>query len=414
MPTPAARRAQLAALPLRRRLAFTLLTTLLALGALELGATLVDVQGPRWVSASQRAELMVSHPTRLWALAPGQHRTERQSAAINTLGLRGPSPTLPRSPQAQRALLLGDSTFFGHGVADAATMGAEAERALRADGLSIDVINASVPGYSSEQGRRLLDEQGWALEPTLLLVGYLWSDNNVDGFKDADLMATRALTDGAWLGRSRTYLLLATALSRLRDRPGPRIVSWTATSAFPDHGQRRVPLQRYAQNLDAMARAAASRGVAVAFVAPANRNMLTEPAVTEVGWGPYFTAQAAVAAHHRIPVIRLQPALQALYDSTNIDAVFIDFMHPTAAGHAAAGQALAAGLRAAGWPATHLQAQGALFEPSGLVDGSPPGAALPVDHQSLQVQLFGGSGAPDPSIERPRSGGPVSAPTRRD
>lgn len=412
MPTPAARRARAAALSWKRRVAFTLLTTVSLLGALELGATVVDVQGPRWGNASQRAELMVSHPTRLWALAPGQHRTEGQSAAINPLGLRGPAPTLPRSPQAQRALLLGDSTFFGHGVADAATMGAEAERALRADGLSIDVINASVPGYSSEQGRRLLDEQGWALQPTLLLIGYLWSDNNVDGFKDVDLMATRNLIDRAWLGRSRTYLLLATALSRLREGPGPRIVSWTATSAFPDHGQRRVPLQRYAENLDAMARSAASRGVHVAFIAPANRNMLTEPEVAEVGWGPYFAAQAAVAAHHRIPVIRLQPSLQALYESTDIDATFIDFMHPTAAGHAAAGQALAAGLRAAGWPAAHLLARGAPFDPSGLVDGSPPGAVLPIDHQSLQVQLFGGSGAPDPNIERPRSGGPVTAPHR--
>ena len=405
------RRARRRAPPLHRRVIFAAITTVAALLLMELGARLVDLQGPRWLGAAQRAELMVSHPTRLWALGPGSHRTAQAQATINALGLRGPTPASPRPAGRERALLLGDSTFFGHGVGDASTMGVMTERALQAGGLDAEVINASVPGYSSEQGRRLLNEQGWALEPTLLLVGYLWSDNNVDGFKDADLMATRALLDRGALSQSRAFLLLATLLSKLRTGQGPRIVSWTSTSHFPDYGTRRVPLRRFAKNLDAIARAAAERGVSVAFIAPANRNMLTQSSAPEVGWGPYFAAQAAVAAHHGLPVLSLQPALQQLYEKSDLDATFLDYMHPTAAGNAAAGEAIAAGLRAAGWPERPLLAAGdGPFSPVGLRDVPTDDSPLPADHRSLQVQLFGGTGAPDPTIARPVSGGSLTEP----
>ena len=50
---------------------------------------------------------------------------------------------------------------------------------LRATGLDVDAVNAGVPGYSTEQTRMLLEEDGWQLEPTLLLIGNLWSSSSV-------------------------------------------------------------------------------------------------------------------------------------------------------------------------------------------------------------------------------------------
>jgi acyl-CoA thioesterase-1 len=113
-------------------------------------------------------------------------------------------------------LVLGDSSFFGHGVREAETLPAQLEQALRARGVDARVQNFGVPGYSSIQSRALLDEQGWAADPDLVLIGSLWSDNNIDGFRDADLLAitarvNRALSLGIaeapeqWFWQSRRF-----------------------------------------------------------------------------------------------------------------------------------------------------------------------------------------------------------------
>ncbi|MBL8616386.1 MAG: hypothetical protein JNM72_12295 [Deltaproteobacteria bacterium] len=393
-----------AALGTGRKLLFSALTTGCALLALELGARLVDLQGPRW-RQHPGVDLMVSHPTRLWAMAPGAHRSGELMAEVGPSGLRGPALPPPAEGDAPRVLVLGDSSFFGHGVGEAETLPAQLQRALQDRGIDALVQNFGVPGYSSLQSRALLDEQGWAQAPDLLLIGSLWSDNNIDGFRDADLLATRRLLDQSQLSGLRSFLLLTTLISRLRGEGGARVVSWTSSSAFPSEGQRRVRLPDYAAQLDAMARAAAARGVGVAFLAPANQDMLGAGAdsggVAPV-WGAYFDAQAAVAAHHGAPLIPLAPALAA--SGTPPAALFVDVMHPSAEGHRLAAAAVAEALVAAGWPQARLLAGGPPFDPASLPPDPFIGAPLPAGHRSPQLQLFGGTGAPDADLHRPPPG----------
>jgi lysophospholipase L1-like esterase len=403
-PRRAADRAPRRGLGTGRKLLFSALTTACALLALELGARLVDLQGPRW-RQHQGVDLMVSHPTRLWAMAPGAHRSGALLAQVGEAGLRGPALPAPAAGDAPRVLVLGDSSFFGHGVREAETLPAQLEQALRARGVDARVQNFGVPGYSSIQSRALLDEQGWAADPDLVLIGSLWSDNNIDGFRDADLLATRRLLDQSRLSGLRSFLLLTTLVSSLRGERGARVVSWTSSSAFPSEGQRRVPLPDYAAQLDGMARDAAARGVGVAFLAPANQDMLGTGAdaggVAPV-WGAYFEAQAAVAAHHGVPLVPLAPALAA--SGSDPAALFVDVMHPSAEGHRLAAEAVAEALVAAGWPAARLRAQGPAFDPATLPPDPFVGAPLPAGHRSPQLQLFGGTGAPDADLPRPQPG----------
>lgn len=298
-------------------------------------------------------------------MAPGSRVNGDAIATIGDNGLRGAPPIVPRPAGRARVLVLGDSSFFGHGLSDGDTLPAQLEVALRDAGLDADVINGAIPGYSTEQTRRLLDEQGWSLEPTLLLVGNLWSDNNADAFRDVDLLQSRALAANP-LGRSAFVRLAVGWVDRLRGGDGARVVTWTRTSTWPEGRQRRVPVQDYARNLDHMAREARSRGVGVAFIAPVNLDIALGRTPQGAPWDVYFAAQAAVAAWHGVPVVSARAALAA--DPLRAEALFVDAMHPSARGCGNIAREAARVLVAAGWPSNPLTGRPAPFDASALRD----------------------------------------------
>lgn len=379
--------------------------------AVLLGAALVTLEGvarfvgpipPQWQTKDPPGVIMAGHPTRLWGMAPGVGRNADAKATINELGLRGPVPVVPRPAGRQRILLVGDSTFFGHGVDDADTIGENLHRALLAAGVDADVVNGAIPGYSTEQTRLLLAEQGWGFEPTLLMIGNLWSDNNADGFRDADLLATRKFYAENPLSRSALYTLIASAIGRVRGGEG-HIVTWTHQSTWPEDNARRVPLQDYARNLDTMAREAGERGIGVAFIAPVNKSIASSQPTVDAGWDPYFAAQRAVAEWHHVPLIASRDALTR--DPAPTDDKFVDLMHPSAKGAADIGQEAADRLIAAGWPAQALLPTGSPFDAGGLVDVPPVNTPVQAARYSPQAHLFPATfdqkspgDAPDPNV----------------
>lgn len=383
------------------------------LGVLLIGEGAARVVGPTAIGfrgGDPGATLMVPHPTRLWALGPGPRQNAGITAMIAENGLRGTMPEGPRAKGEERVLVLGDSSFFGHGIADEATIAVQMQTRFREAGVNATVINGGTPGYSTEQSLRLLDEEGWQLEPTLLLVCNLWSDNNTDGFRDRDLLRTADVQRDNPLMRSSLVGLVAGWLDRARGGTGAHLVTWTRTSEWPEARERRVPLQDYAANLDRMARLAREHGAGVAFLAPANQGLVDDHFKEGAGWDPYFAAQAEVAAWHGAPVVSMKEALQE--DGLDTPADFVDVMHPSAAGALAVAEEAVRVLQAAGWPQNRLLAKGDRFDTSGLVDdrrfangGQPP-------QFSPQAQLFpldlpdAGGGAGDPGATQ----GPPSAP----
>lgn len=348
----------------------------------------VDPLVPNWYGLDNGSVIMVGHPTRLWGLGPGERRNGTHRALIAQEGLRSPVPEVPRPQGRERILVLGDSTFFGHDLDDPDTIPVQVGVLLRERGVDVDTVNGAVPGYSTEQTRRLLDDLGWAREPTLLLIGNLWSDNNFDHFHDADLLHTREVYLHHPLARSALFRVMAAVVDKLRGGDAARVVTWTRDSAWPEVGVRRVPIAAYVRNLDAMIRAAAARGIGAALVSPCNVRMARGLTAQGNVWDAYYQAQAAVARHHGLPVIRTEAAMRAAAQAVDATSLFVDDMHPTAGGARIMAASVAEGLLAAGWPSKPLRGRAEPFDAGTVRDANETGLPEAQNTRSPQTNLF--------------------------
>lgn len=353
---------------LARRLLYAALSALVLFGAAEGVARLVPETSPHG------DDLMVAHPTRLWALQPGQHRFGGRGVTVDRDGLRATMAAPP--PDAPLILTLGDSSVFSHGVEDGRTLHDALQAQLLQAGAPAAVRCAAVPGYSILQTRRLLDEL-WELEPRLLVVGNLWSDNNARGERDADLLAAL----GRPIVQARFALRQSALFRRIDDRlrpqrPAPQ-VGWTQQSEV---GVRRVPLQQYGEQLDALLEDARQRGVGVVVLALTNQEIQARGRVESDSWTPYFQVQAQVAARRDVPLV--DAALVFQREGQRHD-LFTDPMHPSEQGVWLIARELAGSLVRAGWPQQGLlprQAQGEVVVPPDPFDGNialPPADMLP-------------------------------------
>lgn len=363
---------------------------LLELGARALGPQAPAMRGSGWV-------LMGDHETRLWGIPPGVTQSQPFKATINDQGFRGPVPEVPKPADTRRMLLVGDSTFFGHGVDDGETLADHIPKLFSRYGVEVEVVNFGVPGYSTYQTAIQLEEQGWALEPDVLLMGNLWSDNDFSVFADADLLETRRAFDQTWWGRSSLLRLLAAGTDRLQGGSGARIVTWTTSSEWPEEGVRRVPLQQYARNLDGIISEARDRGVATVLIQPCNRHLIDYPD-SYAPWTPYFKAQRGVAKHHGLPLVSACDAMDAVKGTS--DEMFMDAMHFSERGNRVVGEAVAKALLTRGWPFSELPlGVEEPFDPSELHDMDPSGGVSELTRsRSPQSKLFsdGSEDEPEP------------------
>jgi len=281
------------------------------------------------------APYLPGNPYLLWEMVAGVRSEMGVEVSVNTLGFRGPEITQEKPEGVHRVLVIGDSTVYGHGVAQDATFVSLLNESL---GPTIQVINLGVPGYSTEQSINLLNLRGWSLKPDLLLVASLWSDNNFDAFIDKELLSERsAFAQSSAAGISRT--LQHSALYRWLDwhlRLGPKAeavntVGWML-GRQPTGGFRRVPVNDYGTNLQRLSDLAASNGAQTAFIALANSVDLGAPSEGAVAWPLYRQVMADVALRNGAPVLDVQSVFEA--SGSPWKELFLDEMHPTERGHA--------------------------------------------------------------------------------
>lgn len=300
------------------------------------------------VEARPDAQSLVMHPTRMWGLAPGDQKVGTLRMTIDEHGLRDVEP----SGAPLRVLTLGDSTIFGHELTNAQALHGRLETELRLAALEVDVLCGAVPGYSSEQARQLMEDVGWSLEPDLLVVGTFWSDSSYAHFVDQEWMA---VLNGplARVGRALEPLSLwqwARTVVPSRQLGSGQAVNEVAWIKEPlPHQGRRVPLQRYAENLDALLAGAKERGIGAVLLRPVNRERFEG---LERNAAIYAEAQDRVARHHGVPVLDPVAAMQA--SGLSSDEAYLDKVHPTPVGMRSFGQGVARQLLAAGWPADPL------------------------------------------------------------
>jgi len=333
---------------LLQRLLLMVASGLLALTVLEF-AVRVGWEQPSDLKRAMidGATRLEAHPTRIWGMREGVVRTPGADVEIGANGLR----LVEETGAETRALTLGDSSIFGHGLADEDTLHVRLGEALKSHEVDVDVFCGGIAGYSSEQTRVLLDEEGWRLEPNLLVLGQLWSDNSYERFVDREWMELLRGPSGFWYGPLKYSRVLQFLHQQVRPKPQadpsdiPR-VGWVKKPY--ETAQRRVPLSDYASNLDAILREAARRGIGVIALQPANRERLSQP--RGWAWDPYFDAMAEVMAYRDVLVVDAVSTL----DGLTADEAFVDRMHPSGLSNGRYAARIAEVLVTAGWPQNQL------------------------------------------------------------
>ena len=350
-----------------RKIAFSLVVLFILFATLEGIARFTHVDP---LTDNKLGMHLVPHPTRIWWMEPGSLNAFGVTFTVNSDGRRTTPEALKdrrsKTGDRLRVLTLGDSSIVGHGLPDTHTPHRQLEANFARVGMDIEVLSGATPGYSTAQSLVFLDEVGWDLEPDLLMVGNMWSDNNLRPplWLDHQLVPWHR-TDRDWLDelkRRRFRSLLSRhsrAINWLFQALGNNDseffqVSWQQTEIM-DEGFRRVPLKEYAQNLDRITQQAAERDAGVIFLAPCNRILLERAnKQQDTSWAPYFRAMRKISELRKVPmVIGCEALLEA---GLNSSSAFIDEMHPSAIANQAYGYALVQELLKNDWPQNRLNA----------------------------------------------------------
>jgi lysophospholipase L1-like esterase len=97
---------------------------------------------------------------------------------INERGLRG-GPVGPPAPGRRRILFLGSSVTLGWGVPEQDTVTARLEKALRANGEDVEVLNAGIGNYNAVRYVERFERRLADLQPTDIVVHYFLRDAEV-------------------------------------------------------------------------------------------------------------------------------------------------------------------------------------------------------------------------------------------
>ena len=114
-------------------------------------------------------------------LVPGNYRT-------NSLGFRGPEPVIDTSSSQLRVACFGNSCTFGWRLNESETYPGQLQTLLASNPATtnVSVFNCGVPGYSSFQGRKLIQEYLPLLKPKYVTLCFGWNDHWAAGFDIED------------------------------------------------------------------------------------------------------------------------------------------------------------------------------------------------------------------------------------
>ena len=210
-----------------RDLAILLLSSTLAIGALELGlrafvphSRLLDRDDDAFWKVrfqEQAADLDLSegrlgngqfHPTLGWIPRPLLRRDDK-GERTNSKGLRGSREFSYERPDGmRRILLLGDSFTYGYGVGDEEVYAARLAALLP----DWEILNLGVNGYGTDQQYLYWLEEGRRYAPQVVLLGYYVADFHRNTLSFRELAKPRFVVDGDHL---RLQPLRATSLEEV-------------------------------------------------------------------------------------------------------------------------------------------------------------------------------------------------------
>lgn len=306
----------------------------------EAGARLAGVRTEQGVNplfswTSEQGEVWRFEPGARWTTRVGGH-----PVAVNAHGFRD-REFGPKRPELFRILVLGDSVTFGHGQPLEETFPRRLEELLTRAGYRVEVLNAGIPGWSTYQQRRFYEGDGAALEPDLVLVGFVLNDVTEiqRGLIELRLESGMRLVRGInWLAeRSAAVAGLKRAYAGLFAPQEREVESVLALALRPDAPEVRHAMDQTLAEMARLRELSASRGATLGLVLFPFRFQLERPALD----APQRQIRD-FGEEHGIPVLDTAPALR----SEGADAVLMDADHLTALGHRVAAEAIAEWLQA--------------------------------------------------------------------
>ncbi len=185
-------------------------------------------------------------PDLLWRFKPN---LDNPLIKTNSQHLIGNEITVSKPPGYKRILLLGDSSPVGLGLQSyQQTFGELLVRFLNAQvgrNTEVQLINAAVTGYTSEQIDQYLQLRGWQYQPDLVIVYCGNNDASISGpMTDRELIEAQQFRSvRSLLGHLALYRVLRAAMAERRPAREPSPSSLTV----------RVPAERYGANLSDIA-----------------------------------------------------------------------------------------------------------------------------------------------------------------
>lgn len=341
---------------------------LLALGLLVAGlmseAVLRALGPPRDVD--ERRGLHELRPDRPWlyGMRPGASGRLPISGdvpyQVNADGFRDRLRARPKPEGVFRVLVLGDSVAFGYGVAQQDAFPAVLEARLADGAPGVEVLNLGVSGYNPYTELALFRDVGVTYQPDLVVAQFCINDLNdptlhfdVQTRMDLSMIPDAAFPDPS--RRREPARETPTALrwcrsSSLCSRLDDLRLRWTATE--PDEAARRaaaVPIDAEAgpewRWLEAryreLARAARDAGAGFALLAFPHPGQLARTEADPV-------QQRLVALGRRNGFATVDPLRAFRAASRRDEKLFLDWWHPTPAGHRLAASELERQLACAG------------------------------------------------------------------
>lgn len=180
-----------------------------------------------------------------WTLPPNQPH-------VNSWGFPGNEVEIPKPAEACRILFLGDSVPM-QGFPN------EVKRVLNERQLPAEIVNLSIAGYSTYQGRAVVDKYGAVVAPDIVVVDYGWNDHwlaygSIDSQKKIDISLSQ---------RAFSYVY-----NNLRILQGLRYLVTPVLGQDIPLPVERVPLNEYVDNLTYIGEFFTARDVPVVFMTP--------------------------------------------------------------------------------------------------------------------------------------------------
>jgi lysophospholipase L1-like esterase len=195
--------------------------------------------------ARRFSALKIPDPDLLWVLKPSSSLSEHET--LNSHGFRGPDFSTAKAPDVYRIVILGDSRSFGFGLENIEEI--YSQRLQRFFDQSyergtVEILNLSVIGYSSYQGKKLFTRIGRHLKPNLVVVWFGFNDLLYYHISDHMAAYRPAILKHVFCILNRAYLFhWLSGIWKVHLNPSGKMIDMEQPIT------ERVPLENYEQNL---------------------------------------------------------------------------------------------------------------------------------------------------------------------